>query len=148
MTPAPDIAVRDPHPGPEGPVSRLVVGGREARVAVPGAVLEAPYRAGDRLLLFLTDDVPHEEGLHVVLLGPDLAPLDRLFLGAGGTTGVFRDAHVLSASELRFSFFGRGPWRLTLLPPAARGFGFLEAIGVRRRGLWVRRHMRVAREGW
>ncbi len=147
MTPAPDIAVRDRLSGPEGPVSRLIVEGRDAG-AVPGAVLEAAYRAGDRLLLFLTDDVPYEEGLHILLLAPDLTRLDRLFMGGSGTTGVFRDARALSDSELRFSFFGRGPWRLTILPEPTRGFGFLEPVGVRRRGFWVRRHMRLAPEGW
>jgi hypothetical protein len=123
------------------------VGGRDVG-EVPGAVLEAAYRAGGRILLLLTDDVPYEEGLHVALLSPDFRLLDRLFLGASGTTGVFRDPEPLSESELRFSFFGRGPWRLTILPEPTRGFGFLEPVGVRRRGFWVRRHMRLAPEGW
>jgi hypothetical protein len=45
--------------------------------AVPGAVLALAVVVGRRHLLFLTDDVPFEELLTVLLLGADLRPRPR-----------------------------------------------------------------------
>jgi hypothetical protein len=54
---------------------------------VPGAVLELAVVVGRRHLLFLTDDVPFEELLTVLLLAPTCA-LDRATIGRVDQAGA------------------------------------------------------------
>jgi hypothetical protein len=50
------------------PISELVINGVPSGKRVEGATLEAAVEWNSLYLLFLTDDIPHEEMLRVLLL--------------------------------------------------------------------------------
>lgn len=72
---------------------RAVLGrdGRTTSVEVDGSLLEAQFELEDgRGLIWLTDDSPYDEGLHVYLLGRDDSVEDALQAGADFTAGILK----------------------------------------------------------
>ena len=72
-----------------------------------GAVLEAGFSAGDKWLLFITEDIAYEEALHVLLLDAGLNMLDALELSAPYAAGMLRNVSIVSNNRIRFSFFSK-----------------------------------------
>jgi hypothetical protein len=99
-----DTVTLAPLPG-ELPTARIMVRGADTGARVDGVVLEAAVEAEGRTLLFVTDDVPFEEGLHIQLFDAQWQRLDRADLGWIYATGSFRDLTLLDAKRLRFAFF-------------------------------------------
>ncbi|HYP25396.1 MAG TPA: hypothetical protein VE262_01645 [Blastocatellia bacterium] len=65
--------------------------GRALPVEVDGVILEAQFELSDgRVLLWLTDDSPYDEGLHVYLLGRDDRIEDSLEAGAVFVPGILK----------------------------------------------------------
>lgn len=130
------------------PRCELVLDGRPTGHRVEGAVLEAAVSCGDgRLLLFLTDDVPQEDALTVLLLGPDLALLDAATLGAMYATGRFEALQLREPDRIGFRFIGEADWEIGLLrsPQLALPGGLGDPAGVKRP--WaLRRHFVVRGE--
>ena len=100
------------------PTSRLVHEGRDTGVTLVGAVLEAAVELPAGWLVFLTHDVPYEEGLEIYLLSGDFAILDRATLAAPYRTGCFGGVEVTSPTALRFDFLGKRKWQVELLAEA------------------------------
>ena len=94
------------------PRSELVIGGRNCGESVEGLVLEAVYPVAVGYMLFVTDDVPFEEGLHLHLVDHDGKLLDTIFLGAAYTTGSLSELRRIAPDLFRFSFFENQPLRL------------------------------------
>lgn len=120
------------------PSVQLHFDGRPAAQALPGARLEAAFDCaglGDaQLLLFLSDDVPFEDFLHLHLLDAELALLDSVSLGAPYSTGRFALLGEPTDRTLRFRFFGQADWTLQLLDQAETRLPFLgDPPGVHRR---------------
>ena len=104
----------------------LVQDGKPCGMVLSGALLEAQYRtnAGD-LLLFLSNDCPFEEELHVYLLSADFQVLDHEQLGWAYTPGAFRNAEIVEECRIRFAFLGdHDRWELTILPRPRWTFSF------------------------
>lgn len=95
--------------------SEILVGGAPTGAMVDGAWLEAAVRAGERTLLFVSDDVPYEEGLHVTLHDAAWTLLDRADFAWPYASGVFSDLELLDDRQLRFRCAGDGPVLLRLL---------------------------------
>lgn len=111
------IAIMRSADGLDGdPRSRLVLHGRETDLDLPGAVLEASLRFGDEFLLFLTDDVPFEEGLHICLIDASGGLLDRVDLLAMYATGTLRDMQPLADGRVNFRFFDGPLMQVRVLP--------------------------------
>lgn len=132
------------------PGVHLQLDGRPAPQPLPGALLEAAFECeglGDaRLLLFLTDDVPFEDFLHLHLLDAQLALLDSASLGAPYSTGTFALQGEPGARDVRFRFIGEAEWTVTLLDHAETRLPFLgEPAGVHRRFGFSRRFRLSAR---
>jgi hypothetical protein len=107
--------------GGVGPVMTLQQASTGRSVDLPGAVLEARFRAGDGFLVFLTEDTPFEEALHIHLLDSALRLQDSLELSAPYTPGVLTNLSVTGANELSFAFFGATDlWRLSVLAQPTR----------------------------
>jgi hypothetical protein len=66
--------------------------------------LEASLKADNEWLLFLTHDIPFEEGLEICALGSNFEVLDRATLMAPNATGGFEDLQILSEQRVRFRF--------------------------------------------
>lgn len=72
---------------------------------VDGALLEAQFELDDgSRLIWVTDDSPYDEGLHIYLLGPDDTASDSLQAGADFTAGILRFAQI-GDSSVDFEFF-------------------------------------------
>lgn len=99
----------------ETPRSELRSDGQPTGCILAGAVLEAAVQWHDQHLLFITDDVPYEEALRIVLIGPNLAVLDTAELGAAYATGSFTDLALLPPDTVRFRFIGDTDWTVRLL---------------------------------
>lgn len=125
------------------PMAALVVNRRAAPQALPGAVLEAAFSVDGRTLLFLTEDVPYEDALHLHLLDERLALVDSATLSAMYSTGSFKFLAVEPPRSVRFRFFGGTDWTVELLDaPAMRLPLVSEPRGVHRR-LGFTRHFKV-----
>ncbi|MBQ0833074.1 MAG: hypothetical protein KBT83_10875 [Marinobacter sp.] len=93
----------------------IKIGGRIAREAVEGGILEACVQQGEHYLVFLTDDIPYEDSLHIHLLDSDLSSQDSVTLGAAYTTGNFRNLVLGKGGTLTFEFFGNKSWAVSVL---------------------------------
>ena len=99
----------------EEPRSELLVDGRPTGRILTGAVLEAAVQWRDQHLLFITDDIPYEEALRIVLVGASLQVLDAAELGAAYSTGSFSDLSLLPPDTVKFRFIGDTDWTVRLL---------------------------------
>lgn len=84
--------------------SFATIAGRTSEEPLEGTVLEACIQHGNRYLLFLTDDIPFEDSLHIHLLDEDLNRIDTVTLGAPYTTGHFRNLKCDDFGGLTFEF--------------------------------------------
>lgn len=108
--------------------SEIVCHGIPTGTLVAGIVLEAALRCDVGFLLFLSDDILHEDSLRIYLIDEHYALTDSATLGAMYATGAFSDLQIISPSTLRFRFFGDTTWTLEVFPhrrwrllPAPRG---------------------------
>jgi hypothetical protein len=98
-------------------------------VRVDGVNLEKQLRVASGYLLFLTENSPYEEGLHIYLLGDDKSVLDAVELSAPYASGILTDVVTEGDGSVSFTFFGDDRWRLDVLPsPQRRGFTLLSAV--------------------
>jgi hypothetical protein len=95
--------------------STIIMDGKVTDLEVTGAVLEAAVTWRDQRLLFLTDDILHEDMLRIYLLDAQHRLLDTAVLGAAYSTGAFSDLRLLPPNSLSFSFIGDITWLLLLL---------------------------------
>ena len=87
---------------------RLVLDGRPIDASVEGAILDAQLELDDgRARVWLTDDSPYDEGLHVYLLDREGAVLDAVEAGHDFTPGLLK-IEILGTNWVDFSFFNNG----------------------------------------
>ncbi len=74
-------------------------------IVLKGSCIEAQFEleSGD-VLLWLSDDSPYDEGLHIYLLGGGVRILDVIEAGADFAAGLLR-IHASGAKWVRFEFF-------------------------------------------
>ncbi len=96
--------------------SFATIAGRTSQEPLEGTVLEACVQHGNQYLLFLTDDIPFEDSLHIHLLDEDLNRIDTVTLGAPYTTGHFRNLKCEDSGGITFEFFGDCVWEIVVLP--------------------------------
>lgn len=99
----------------------MVCDGKSTALIVDGIVLEAAYHLPEpnRDLLFVTDDVPFEEGLHIYLLDHTVRLLDTRTLLLPYCPGLLESLDVVGPNVVEFSFQGR---RRVVVHPSRRGF--------------------------
>ncbi len=115
------------------PTSELVHQGTPTGVLLAGVVLEAAVAWNESYLLFLTDDIPFEDSLHIHLLDTYFQPLDTASLSSMYATGSFSGLTMMPPDHLALRFFGDMDWRVELLSrPTARMPFFSEPAGVKR----------------
>ena len=104
-----------------------------------GVLLEAQFENEQgEALLWMTDDCPYEEGLHVYLMGPTGAVLDSLEAGAPYSPGILKMRRSSGRwSEFEF-FLNRALYRLQLEDrfgtrwPAPIGFRYKQPLAKHR----------------
>jgi len=95
--------------------SFVKIGGRSSQTPLEGAVLEACVQQSGQYLVFLTDDIPYEDSLHIHLLDCNLSIQDSVTLGTAYTTGSFRNLDLAEDGSITFEFFGGNAWKVSVL---------------------------------
>lgn len=122
------------------PRSEILIHGRPTGVFIEGALLEGAVAWGRSYLLFLTDDIPNEEMLRILVVDEHLRVLDSALLGAPYSTGSFAALTLCEPERVQFRFIGATLWTLTLLsrarfrwPLVSAPPGVFRRVGFRRR---------------
>jgi len=102
------------------PRSHIFANGRDTGAVADGVVLEAALVSQGHHLLFTTDDVPFEEGLHIQLFDANWARIDHADMVWPYATGTFRDLQIVAPDALTFAFFDAPAIRLELLTAPVR----------------------------
>ncbi len=118
--------------------SAVLLHGRDSGAVVAGRVLEAAVEADGRYLLFLTDNSPYEELLHLHLLDGQGHDLDAATLGGPYSTGHFSGPRLLGPQRIGFDFIDDKDWEVELLPAARLRL----PIWSEPRGVWRARPLR------
>lgn len=85
--------------------AELVCGRRRSGLKVDGLVLEEQFELADgRCLVWLTDDAPYDEGLHVYLIGDDDSPADAVEASSDFTAGILSISDT-GSDWVEFGFF-------------------------------------------
>jgi hypothetical protein len=117
----------------ENPRSELVVDGVPTGQIVPGAVLEGAVEWRSCHLLFMTDDIPFEELLRILLLDSKLNLLDSAQIGSPYSTGSFSSLRLKEPDTVQFRFIGGTTWSVQLLSTSRLRLPFVsEPLGVHR----------------
>lgn len=69
------------------------IGGRTSQEPLEGVILEACVQQDERYLVFLTDDIPHEDCLHIHLLDSNLSQNYPQFFRLIRSSPVLRNHH-------------------------------------------------------
>ena len=91
-------------------------GGTAIGPVVEAALLEAAVEGSGFLLLFLTDDVPFEDRLSIVLISGAGQLLDQAVIGGPYTTGSFNGLRPQGDNRVHFRFAGDTDWCVQVLP--------------------------------
>lgn len=130
----------------EMPRSRLLWQGQDTGVELDGVALMHQGAVSTGTLLFITEDCPYEEALHVYLVGPDHRVLDALEIGVPYVPGLLTQVQWLGDDEVSFAFPGEDRWRLRVA--AEPGWRWPRLPGVRRPGAWGRpTRLHLVRQG-
>ena len=134
MQPKPHLSLRPlPPQADTAPRAELLRDGRPTGCTVPGAVLEFAVDIGGRHLLFLTDDVPYEEVLGIVLLDAGFQLLDSASIGRAYHSGLFAHPRLVEPARVEFEFMGNGSWAVDVLAAPRLRLPFMpDAAGVSR----------------
>ena len=110
--------------------SILAQDGKVLGIEVEGSLLEVQLELEDgRVIIWLTDDSPYDEGLHIYLLNQGGTVLDALEAGADFTPGILKVAYT-GANWVAFKIFSNNyTYRLEVIK-AAR-FRILLPVGWR-----------------
>jgi len=122
---------------------RIVAAGGQPGLATKGQTLEGQYRCSAGYLLLLTENSPYDEGLHILLLGPDYRLLDEIEVGTSYSPGILSEQTV-EGEALGFAMFGHR-WRLRVHDSPRRWPGLATPSGARRplRRLLAPRHLEL-----
>lgn len=87
----------------------MLLNGQKTGQQISGALLEAAIQCQPGYLLFMSDDIPSEDMLSIVLLDTQGLMLDNARLGRAYTTGSFKVLQWQVPDNLKF----RGVWPLS-----------------------------------
>lgn len=117
--------------------SYILLDGKPTQKDIEGAYLELCLRVGEKYLVFMTDDIPGEDMLHIHLLGSDLNIIDSATIGGMYSTGSFKNHNVKGPSEITFNFIGGNEWRVDILEDKVFSLPFMSSPkGVARKHLF------------
>jgi hypothetical protein len=95
--------------------SYILLAGKQTQQVIEGAYLELCLKVDDKYLVFMTDDIPDEDMLHIHLLSADLSVIDSATIGVMYSTGSFKNYEVKGPRQIAFNFIGGNKWRLEVL---------------------------------
>jgi len=104
---------------------------------VDGTYLELCIKAGCKYLVFMTDDIPYEDMLHIHLLNERLDIVDSATIGSMYSTGSFRNYNIQNSNTLTFHFIGDAKWKIEILDSKEFLFPLVSSLkGVSRKNIF------------
>ena len=94
------------------PKSAIYLNNNASESIIEGAVLESCVRINDFYLLFITDDIPNEDTLHIYLLNNNAVVIDSVSIGSMYATGSFELLDTIEPNTVVFSFIGSTKWKI------------------------------------
>jgi len=110
--------------------SEILVKGEPTGTIIEGCCLNAAVAWQDKILFFIDFDCPFEEELAILLLDKQLKVLDKAFIYAIYTPGIFENLELSEPDTVRFSFFGNDLWEVQLLDKPRIRIPFISEPGV------------------
>lgn len=95
--------------------SGIFLGNTKTGKCIDGSYLELSIKVGCKYLVFMTDDTPNEDMLHIHLLDESLDVIDSATIGSMYSTGSFRDYNIRDSNTLTFYFIGETEWKVEIL---------------------------------
>lgn len=95
--------------------SNIFLDGMQTGKRIDGSYLELCIKADDKYLVFMTDDIPNEDMLHIHLLNESLDVIDSATIGSMYSTGSFRNYNIQSSNTITFHFIGDTEWKIEVL---------------------------------
>lgn len=130
----------------ELPCAELLFQNKETGTIVDGVVLEKQFAVQGGYLLFLTENCPYEEGLHIYLLDQEFQVLDGLELGGVYASAILKDVCAENDVVFTFTFFGNERWRLQLASTPFRGLNISMLSPIKHKnGLFLRSWLKLER---
>lgn len=112
-----------------------------------GSTIEDCISVGDQTLIFLTEDCPFEEALHIALVSADGALLDHVEVSSPYATGSYKKLKDFDGEGMTFSFFDNVSTRLSLSQkPILNAFN-RERFVTRNAGLFQKGFLKLKHEG-
>ena len=90
--------------------SEIYINGKATSSIVVGAVLEASVKINEFYLVFMTDDIPNEDMLHIYLFDQNMHSLDSVTIGSPYATGSFSSLELVEPNAVKFNFIGSTKW--------------------------------------
>jgi hypothetical protein len=116
----------------ETPKCQIKINGSTTDSILEGAILEAAIKYQEFYLVFTTNDCPYEDTLNIHYLDQGLRILDQASLSWPYGTGSFTLINILQPNRVKFQFFTRDNWEITLYPKAQWLIPYLSEP----RGVW------------
>ena len=95
--------------------SCIFLGGAQTHKKIDGTYLELCVKVDERFIVFMTDDIPSEDMLHVHLLDKNLDVIDSATIGGMYSTGSFENYNLQEPNKITFNFIGGNEWVVELL---------------------------------
>ena len=95
--------------------SCMFLDGIQTHKNIAGICLELCIRIDQKYLVFMTDDIPSEDMLHIHLLDDDLNIIDSATIGGVYSTGSFWNYNLQEPDQITFYFIGGNKWRVEIL---------------------------------
>ncbi len=96
--------------------SRVFIKNAHTDCIIDGAILESCIKCDEYYLVFMSEDIPYEDSLHISLLDKNLTILDQASLSWIYTTGTFKLIALNEPDTVVFSFFDKLVWCIKCLP--------------------------------
>ncbi len=109
------INILDEGNNNKDPISEVIFDNRPTGYFVQGAILEIALQWNNRFILFLTDDIPYEEQLRIILLDDQFHIIDSAVIGSPYSTGIFSDIDLSGPNRVSFRFIGIRKWEIEIL---------------------------------
>lgn len=129
------IAIHESWPASEknAPTCRLIIEDKPSAHRFEGCILEAALKCDTGYLIFLTDDIPHEDSLNIYLVDHSGAPKDTARIGSIYSTGSFGDLNMEQPDKATFRFMGDTTWVLHIFQKPVLRIPFIsDPAGVHR----------------
>ena len=95
--------------------SEIIFEGEVVHKSIDGTYLELCIKRNNEYFVFMTDDIPDEDMLHIHLLDEGFNLIDSVTIGGIYSTGKFQNVSVQEPNHISFNFIGTNKWTVEAL---------------------------------